>query len=126
MTKKNHVTGVSKPDVLVSVLLISFNHERYLRCALDSVVMQDTNFKYEVLVHDDASQDNSQSIIDEYEDKYPNLIISLKRTENVYSKGDRLSIWRFFVEQSQGSISHFVKETTIGHQRINLKSKFQD
>ncbi len=123
MTKKNHVTGVSKPDVLVSVLLISFNHERYLRCALDSVVMQDTNFKYEVLVHDDASQDNSQSIIDEYEDKYPNLIISLKRTENVYSKGDRLSIWRFFVEQSQGEYIAFCEGDDYWSSKNKLKKQ---
>ncbi|MDL5385546.1 glycosyltransferase family 2 protein [Aeromonas hydrophila] len=105
--KKTYDISSSKPDILVSVLCLSFNHELYLRCALDSMVMQETSFKYEILVHDDASSDNSQSIISEYERMYPDIIISLKRIDNVYSKNDRLSIWRYFAEYAKGDFIAF-------------------
>ncbi|MBP4080596.1 MULTISPECIES: glycosyltransferase family 2 protein [Gammaproteobacteria] len=107
MDKENHDISFSEQCALVSVLCLSFNHGKYLRCALDSIVMQETNFKYEVLVHDDASLDNSQEIISEYESKYPNKIKSLKRKNNVYSKGDLLSIWKFFAENANGKFYAF-------------------
>lgn len=48
---------------------------------------QQTNFKYEVLIHDDASTDCTADIIREYEKKYPELIKPFYQTENKYSKG---------------------------------------
>ena len=51
----------------VSVAMITYNHEKYIRNCLDGFVNQKTNFKYEILVHDDASTDNTVSIIQEYE-----------------------------------------------------------
>jgi glycosyltransferase involved in cell wall biosynthesis len=49
--------------------------------------MQKTNFNYEVLIHDDASTDNTANIIREYEAKYPDIIKPIYQTENQYSKG---------------------------------------
>ncbi|WP_082177945.1 glycosyltransferase family 2 protein [Aeromonas schubertii] len=123
MDKENHCVCYYEPSALVSVLCISFNHEQYLRRTLDSIIMQDVDFKYEVLVHDDASQDNSQSIISEYEERYPELIVSLKRIENVYSKGDRLSIWRFFVEHAQGEFIAFCEGDDYWLSKDKLKKQ---
>ena len=61
-------------DVLVSVCCTVYNHEKYLRNCLESIVMQKTNFEFEVLVHDDASTDCSADIIREYEKRYPKVI----------------------------------------------------
>ena len=61
-------------DILVSVICNAYNHEKYIAEALEGFVMQKTSFQYEVLVHDDASTDNTAQIIREYEKKYPNLI----------------------------------------------------
>ncbi len=69
-------------DIKVSVLCMVYNHEPYLRQCLDGFVMQKTNFEYEVLIHDDASTDNSQEIIREYEKKYPDIIKPIYQTEN--------------------------------------------
>ena len=53
-------------NILVSVVCDVYNHEPYLRQCFDGFVMQKTNFKFEVLVHDDASTDKSAEIIIEY------------------------------------------------------------
>ena len=78
-------------DVQVSIICNVFNHEKYLRDALDGFVKQQTTFPFEVLVHDDASTDGSVAILKEYEEKYPDIFRCLYQTENQYSKGARIS-----------------------------------
>lgn len=73
--------------VMVSVMCKAFNHEKYIRQALDSFVMQKTDFPFEIVVHDDASTDGTADIIREYERKYPDIIKPIYQTENQYSQG---------------------------------------
>ena len=73
-------------DIIVSVNCLVYNHAKYLRKCLDGFVMQKTNFKFEVLIHDDASTDGSQDIIREYEEKYPDIVKPIYQKENQYSK----------------------------------------
>ena len=49
--------------------------------------MQKTNFKFEVIIHDDASTDGTRKIIEEYVQKYPDLFVTMFEEENQYSKG---------------------------------------
>lgn len=72
---------------LVAIQCLVYNHEKYLRDCLDGFIMQKTNFKFVAIVHDDVSTDNSVSIIKEYVEKYPEIIIPIYETENQYSKG---------------------------------------
>lgn len=72
--------------VLVSVCCTAYNHAKYIRSCLDGFVNQKTDFKYEVIVHDDASTDNTANIIREYADKYPEIIKPIFQ-KNQYSKG---------------------------------------
>ena len=51
--------------------------------------MQKTNFKFEVIIHDDASTDNTANIIREYEEKYPEIIKPIYQKENQYSQGKK-------------------------------------
>ena len=74
-------------NVKVTVRTTVYNHEPYIRKCLESLVNQITDFEYEVIVHDDASTDNSVSIIREFEEKYPNIIKPIYQKENQYSKG---------------------------------------
>jgi glycosyltransferase involved in cell wall biosynthesis len=78
----------SGTDAKVSVICNTYNHARYIRDALEGFVMQETDFPFEVLVHDDASTDDTAQIIREYERKYPELIKPVYETENQYSKRD--------------------------------------
>lgn len=73
---------------LVSIRCITYNHEKYIRDTLEGFVMQKTNFKFEAIVHDDASTDNTATIIREYAEKYPDIIKPIFETENQYSKHD--------------------------------------
>ena len=72
--------------VKVTVCAITYNHEKYIRKALESFVSQKTNFKYEVIIHDDASTDLTPEIIREFEKKYPDIIKPIYQKENQYSK----------------------------------------
>ncbi len=74
-------------EIIVTVYCLSYNHETYIRDALESFVSQKTNFKFEVIVHDDASTDGTAGIIREYETKYPEIIKPIYQTENQYSQG---------------------------------------
>lgn len=75
-----------KRKTLVSICCLSYNHSKFIRKCLDSLLMQKTNFDYEILIHDDASNDGSDEIIKEYVQKYPNIIKPLFESENMHSK----------------------------------------
>lgn len=72
---------------LVSVVCITYNQVGYVRECLDGFLMQKTNFKFEILVHDDASTDGTADIIKEYQLKYPDLFFPIYQRENQFSKG---------------------------------------
>lgn len=74
---------------LVSISCITYNHAPYIRQCLDGFMMQQTNFAFEVLIHDDASTDGTTEIIKEYEAKYPDIIKPLYEEENQWVKGRR-------------------------------------
>jgi glycosyltransferase involved in cell wall biosynthesis len=82
-------------DIKVTVLCIAYNHEKYIRQCLESLVTQKTNFRYKVVVHDDASTDSTADIIREFEQKYPEIIKPIYQTENQFSK--KLSIYKEFL-----------------------------
>ena len=73
-------------DVLVTVQCLAYNHEKYIRDALDGFVSQKTDFRFEVIIHDDASTDKTADIIREYAEKY-DFIKPIFQTENQYRKG---------------------------------------
>lgn len=75
-------------DILLSINCITYNHEKYIADAIESFLMQKTNFKYEILIHDDASTDKTAEIIRKYERQYPGLIKPIFQSENQYSKGN--------------------------------------
>lgn len=75
-------------EALVSIRCCTYNHAPYIRQCLDGFVMQKTNFKFEAIVHDDASTDGTADIVREYATKYPDIIKPILETENQYSKHD--------------------------------------
>lgn len=78
-------------EVMVSICCTTYNHEKYIADAIESFLMQKTDFDYEILIHDDASTDKTPEIIREYEKKYPNIIKPIFQVENQHSKGVRIS-----------------------------------
>lgn len=78
-------------DILVSICCLTYNHEAYIRDALESFIKQRTTFRFEILIHDDASTDTTPAIIYEYEKKYPELVKPIYQKENQHSKGIKIS-----------------------------------
>jgi glycosyltransferase involved in cell wall biosynthesis len=76
----------SSTTPLVSIICVTYNHGKYISKALDGFIMQETSFPFEIIVHDDASKDNTAAIIKEYELKYPDLVVTIYQKENQFSK----------------------------------------
>ena len=74
-------------EVKVSVICLAYNHEKYIRKSLDSMIQQETNFKFDLIIHDDCSTDTTRQIIQEYHDKNPEQIKVILQDENQYQKG---------------------------------------
>lgn len=83
-------------NIMVSVICLTYNHERYIRQTLEGFVSQITTFDFEVVIHDDASTDNTAAIIREFAEQYPAIFKPVFQTENQYSK--RTPIYKLFAE----------------------------
>lgn len=87
--------------IIVTIRCMVYNHEPYIRKCLEGFVMQKTNFRFEAIVHDDASIDGSVAIIHEFAEKYPDIIKPIYEKENQYSKHDG-SLRRIMDENTHG------------------------
>lgn len=92
---------VDNRSLMVTIQCLAYNQEPYIRQCLDGFVMQKTDFRFEAIVHDDASTDDTAKIIREYAEKYPDIIKPIIETENQYSKRDG-SLRRIMDEHTHG------------------------
>ena len=70
-------------DIQLTIIMSNYNQEKFIRKAIDSILMQNVNFKYKLIITDDCSKnDNSLEIIKEYANKYPEIIYPLYNKEN--------------------------------------------
>lgn len=87
---------------LVSIVCLTFNEEEFVRDTFDNFLSQQTTFPFEVLVYDDASQDSTPQIIQEYVDKYPNIFKATLYSENNFKKGLGFLGLRVGFQEAQG------------------------
>ena len=78
---------MDKAPIKLSVTCMAYNHEEYIRDALEGFVSQRTDFPFEVLISDDASTDGTAAIIREYAEKYPHIIHPFFQEKNLFSQG---------------------------------------
>jgi len=76
---------------IVSICCITYNHEKFIREAIEGFLMQETTFPVEIIIHDDASTDGTRDIIREYETKHPQLFRLILQKENQHSKGKKIT-----------------------------------
>lgn len=75
--------SVEFSGVMVSIMVITYNHEQYIRAALDSILGQQLSFSFEIVIGEDCSTDGTRAILCEYEAQYPTLIRLLLRKHNL-------------------------------------------
>ncbi|EFD1750343.1 glycosyltransferase, partial [Escherichia coli] len=67
-------------DIALSVICMTYNHGAYIEKALKGFIEQKTNFKFEVIIGDDCSNDDTPEIIKKYVERNPELFIFIQRS----------------------------------------------
>lgn len=80
--------------VKVSVLMITYNHEKYIAQALDSVLMQEVDFDYEIVIGEDCSTDGTREIVLAYKRRHPDRIRLLLPDGNLGMIGNFIETYR--------------------------------
>jgi glycosyltransferase involved in cell wall biosynthesis len=75
---------------VVSVCCTTYNHKKYIAECLDGILMQETTFPVEIIIHDDASTDSTPGIIEAYHQRYPHVIRLIRQPVNQRSQGHKI------------------------------------
>lgn len=70
-------------EIKVSISIITYKHAKYIRKCLDSILAQKVNFKYQIVVGEDCSNDGTREILLEYKEKYPDIFVLLLNEQNM-------------------------------------------
>lgn len=117
------ITDHAWPDgtpPLVSILCAAFNHAQYIGECLDGFLKQETTFPVEIIIHDDASTDGTQDVVNEFRLKHPKLIKVVFQQQNQYALGRRPAL--LALPFASGSLI----ATCEGDDYWTLPSKLQD
>ena len=108
-------------QIMVSINCVTYNHEDFIGEALDSFLMQDTDFAFEILIHDDVSTDKTVDIIKKYEKKFPNIIKPIYQKINQFSQG--ISPMSFLLEKVKGKYVAFCDgdDYWIDNQKLKIQ-----
>ena len=68
---------------MITVFLFSYNHSSFIEQAVDSILAQVTSFNFKIIICDDCSSDNTQSIIKKYKKNFPDKISLILRKKNL-------------------------------------------
>ncbi len=74
-------------EMMVSITCVAFNHEYCIEETMDSFLMQETNFPFEIIINDDVSTDRTVEILKDYEIKFPNIVKPVYQSKNQFSQG---------------------------------------
>ena len=79
-------------DIKVSVALLSYKHANYIRKCLDSILEQEVDFRYEIVVGEDCSNDGTKEILLEYQEKHPDIFVLLLNEQNMGASRNALNV----------------------------------
>lgn len=93
LSEEEIVSRWESSDVVVSICMLTYNHASYIAEALEGILEQNVRFRYEILVHDDASTDGTADIVKYYAGRYGQIIKPIYQKDNVWTKGVNPSIF---------------------------------
>ena len=79
----------------VSILMATYNHQDYIKKALDSILMQEVDFTYEIIIKEDKSTDETRKIVIDYQKEHPDKIRLWLAKENLYNQGLKPRSFKF-------------------------------
>lgn len=85
---------MSTKALMVSICCITYNHEKFLAQAIDSFMMQKTNFQFDIIIGNDCSTDGTLSVLEHYLQKFPNKIKVISSEKNMGSISNIISCTR--------------------------------
>ncbi len=88
-------------EPLLTIVCLAYNHAAFIRETLDGFLRQETDFPFEIIVHDDASTDATAAIIQDYAARYPEIIKPIYQQENQYRLGVPFSTRLFALARGQ-------------------------
>jgi glycosyltransferase involved in cell wall biosynthesis len=94
MSVKAPMTEIDERPLMVRVILITYNHVRWIEQAIQSVLVQKTDFRFDVVIIDDCSTDGTTEIVVEYARKYPDRIKAMLAERNQNSNRDWFRVLR--------------------------------
>ncbi|MCD4621429.1 glycosyltransferase, partial [Proteus mirabilis] len=86
--------------IYISCICTTYNQDKYIEDTLNGMLAQKCDFKFEIIVHDDLSTDNTREILFKYKEKYPSIIKLILQNENQYQK--KKKIFPLAIEQASG------------------------
>ena len=85
---------IPENNITVSISIITYNHEKYIAKAIESVLSQKVNFNYEIIIGDDHSSDGTRQILEKYKENYPeriSLILHPRRYQEIPGRTNNIT-----------------------------------
>lgn len=76
----------------ISVIVVTYNHKKYISKAVDSILVQKGEFEPEIFIGDDCSDDGTSEIVKQYADKHPDIIHAVLRTKNIGARANMVDL----------------------------------
>jgi glycosyltransferase involved in cell wall biosynthesis len=118
-------------NFLLTVCIITYNHEKFIAKAIESVLTQQTNFEFKIVIADDFSTDKTREVLEYYKIKYKNKIELLLQKENVGAARNWLDLLKIpsskyvaYLEGDDFWIDPFKLQMQIDFMESNLDYSF--
>ncbi|WP_438436807.1 glycosyltransferase family 2 protein [Kluyvera sichuanensis] len=110
-------------DIKVSICVVSYNQKEYIGSCIESLINQDCDFPYEIIIGDDGSRDGTTDVIEYYAKKYPELIRVILHKKNIGAFNNVLSVYKM----ARGDyIAHIDGDDLALNDKISLQANILD
>lgn len=92
--EKDKEIGMESREPLATIMIVTYNHSKYIASAIDSVLEQKTNFDFNIHIIEDCSDDGTQDILRAYKKKYPKKIKLFMNAKNIGFKVTQKNFFR--------------------------------